>query len=393
MTRARASRSANAGGHVLFPTRIGEVGVAWSGKGLLAVQLPERDARTTRERLASRAGTSPSAPPKWVRDAIRLISTSLEGRRSDLGKVPLDLSRVPPFHRRVYGELRRIGAGRTASYAELASLAGSPAAARAVGQAMRKNPLPLVIPCHRVVAAGGRVGGFSAYGGVATKERLLAAEGVLLEAQRDGLTYSREEAVRHLRASDPRLARVIERVGPFTMPIDRLQSPFQALVLVIVHQQLHGKAAKTILGRVIAIFAPKRFPSPADLLLVDESRLRAAGLSGAKAAAVRDLARHAVEGGIPSCAKMRRMADGEIVERLTRVKGIGRWSVEMLMLFRLGRPDVWPVTDFGVRKGFARLMGRERLPGAKEMERYAERWRPYRSVAAWYLWRSLDGGA
>jgi 3-methyladenine DNA glycosylase/8-oxoguanine DNA glycosylase len=168
------------------------------------------------------------------------------------------------------------------------------------------------------------------------------------------------------------------------------QSLFAALARSIVYQQLSGNAAATILGRVTRLFAPRRFPTPRDLLEIPPERLRGAGLSTAKTAALRDLAAHTLDGTVPSLARIRRMEDEEIIERLTIVRGIGRWTVEMLLIFRLGRPDVLPVSDLGVRKGFGRIFRRGKLPGPAVMIRRGERWRPYRSVASWYLWRALE---
>jgi DNA-3-methyladenine glycosylase II len=206
-----------------------------------------------------------------------------------------------------------------------------------------------------------------------------------------GLTYDPEVACRHLTAADPRLGALIARAGAFTMRPEPTQSLFAALVEAIVYQQLSGKAAETILGRVVAIYRPRRFPRPADMLETPVERLRAAGLSAAKAAAVKDLAARTLDGTVPTMARVRRMSDDEIIERLTTVRGVGRWTVEMLLLFRLGRPDVLPLGDLGVRKGFARAFNRRVLLDPLVLSRRAERWRPYRSVASWYLWRALDG--
>jgi DNA-3-methyladenine glycosylase II len=212
--------------------------------------------------------------------------------------------------------------------------------------------------------------------------------GVTLAAS--GLTYDPDLACRHLTAVDPRLGALIARAGEFTMRPAPTQSLFAALVESIVYQQLSGRAAETILGRVVALYRPRRFPRPADILETPVERLRAAGLSAAKAAAVKDLATRTLEGTVPSMVRVRRMTDEEIIERLTTVRGIGRWTVEMLLLFRLGRPDVLPLGDLGVRKGFARTFNRRALLDPLVLHRRAERWRPYRSVASWYLWRALD---
>jgi DNA-3-methyladenine glycosylase II len=214
--------------------------------------------------------------------------------------------------------------------------------------------------------------------------------GVALAAPVPGLAYDPELACRHLAQADPRLGALISRAGAFTMRPVPAQSMFGALVEAIVYQQLSGRAAETILRRVIAIYRPRRFPRPIDVLETPAERLRAAGLSAAKTAAIRDLAARTLDGTVPSLARVRRMSDEDIVERLTTVRGVGRWTVEMLLLFRLGRPDVLPLGDLGVRKGFARIFDRRALRDPLVLSRRAERWRPYRSVASWYLWRALE---
>ncbi|HVF45399.1 MAG TPA: DNA-3-methyladenine glycosylase [Pyrinomonadaceae bacterium] len=208
-------------------------------------------------------------------------------------------------------------------------------------------------------------------------------------ARRDGFSYDPEEAVRHLRAADPVLAKLIGRAGPFALKIRRLHDPFEALARNIVFQQLHGKAAEAIHARVVALFGGGRL-RPEDVLGAEEKEMRGAGLSAAKLAALRDLAAKTLDGTVPTLARMRRMTDEEIVERLTQVRGIGRWTVEMLLMFRLGRADVLPVGDFAVRKGFAVAYGLAESPKPKELAEYGERWRPYRSVASWYMWRAVE---
>ncbi len=166
--------------------------------------------------------------------------------------------------------------------------------------------------------------------------------------------------------------------------------PFDALAESIAYQQLSGKAAATIFGRVRALYPRKKWLDPEELLATPDETLRAAGLSRAKTAALKDLAAKTIDGTVPSGRALIRMTDDEIITRLTMVRGIGRWTVEMLLLFDLGRPDVWPVDDYGVRKGFAKTFGRRKLPTSKQLMKFGEKWRPYRSVAAWYFWRALD---
>jgi len=184
----------------------------------------------------------------------------------------------------------------------------------------------------------------------------------------------------------------MERHGPFRLKPRVSQSPFAALAESIAYQQLTGKAAATIFSRVLALYRPKRFPSPEDILATRDEALRSAGLSRAKVAAVKDLSLKTIDGTVPALAKLRRLDDEEIVERLTAARGIGRWTVEMLLI-RIGRPDVLPAHDYGVRKGFQRAFGTRALPTPAQVLRRGERWRPYRTVASWYLWRAIDNPA
>ena len=166
--------------------------------------------------------------------------------------------------------------------------------------------------------------------------------------------------------------------------------PFDALAESIAYQQLSGKAAATIFGRVRALYPKRKWLDPEQLLATPDETLRAAGLSRAKTAALKDLAAKTIDGTVPAGRALIRMSDDEIITRLTAVRGIGRWTVEMLLLFDLGRPDVWPVDDYGVQKGFAKTFGRRKLPTPKQLMKFGEKWRPYRSMAAWYFWRALD---
>ena len=166
--------------------------------------------------------------------------------------------------------------------------------------------------------------------------------------------------------------------------------PFDALAESIAYQQLSGKAAATIFGRVRALYPKRKWLDPEQLLATPDETLRAAGLSRAKTAALKDLAAKTSDGTVPAGRALFHMSDDEIITRLTAVRGIGRWTVEMLLLFDLGRPDVWPVDDYGVRKGFAKTFSRRKLPTPKQLMKFGEKWRPYRSVAAWYFWRALD---
>lgn len=202
--------------------------------------------------------------------------------------------------------------------------------------------------------------------------------------------YDPAEAVSALTSADPVLGDLIDRVGPFTLAPRELVDPFGALFRSIVYQQLSGKAAATIFGRVCALFGSPEPPTPRQLLEAPEEALRAAGLSRAKTAAARDLALKTLEGVVPPLDVLERLPDEEVIRTLTRVRGIGPWTVEMLLIFWMGRPDVLPVSDLGVRRGFQRTFGLEALPDAVTLLDRGERWRPFRSVASWYLWRAAD---
>ncbi len=200
--------------------------------------------------------------------------------------------------------------------------------------------------------------------------------------------FNPKAAVRVLKRNDPRLARAMRRVGPFGLAVQRQATPFKILLRSIIHQQLSGNAARAIESRLAALF--ERGPTAAALLELPEDELRGAGLSRAKVAAVRDLAARTVSGKVPSRRRLERMSDAEIQAGLTQIRGIGPWTVDMLLIFYLARPDVLPATDLGVRKGLMQIYGLRHLPTPDELRRTGERWRPYRSVASWYLWRSLD---
>lgn len=210
-------------------------------------------------------------------------------------------------------------------------------------------------------------------------------------ANAEGLCFEPEAALSHLRKADPVMKLLMAKVGDFRLQPVVAQSPFEALAESIVYQQLTGKAAATILRRVKELFHEEEaFFTPADILQASEADLRSAGLSGAKTLALKDLALKTSEGFIPPVDELLALSDDEIMHRLIAIRGIGRWTVQMMLIFRFGKPDVLPVDDYGVRKGFARVYGWDELPKPKELESFGEIWRPYRTVASWYLWRALE---
>jgi DNA-3-methyladenine glycosylase II len=198
-----------------------------------------------------------------------------------------------------------------------------------------------------------------------------------------------EEAIRHLGA-DRRFAALIKRVGPPRLTIERKRSPYEALTRAIAHQQLHGRAAEAILGRFAALYPDGAFPGPAQVLATDEATLRGCGFSGSKIACIRAIAAAAVAGTIPTRRASSRLSDAVLIEQLTTIRGVGRWTVEMLLIFTLGRPDVLPVDDFGVRDGYRALHGLDEQPKPRALAEIGLAWAPHRSVAAWYLWRASD---
>jgi DNA-3-methyladenine glycosylase II len=205
-------------------------------------------------------------------------------------------------------------------------------------------------------------------------------------------------ALQQLAVADAKLGTLIERIGPFKLRVKSTHSPFEALLEAILYQQLHASAARAILGRLLSLFGDLH-PQPEQLLAVPDEMLRAAGLSQGKLLSLRDLAAKTLDGTVPPLATIRRLSDAEIVERLSQVRGIGTWTAEMLLMFRLGRPDVFPGTDYGIRKGYLVTFGKvkagkpisiDMLPKPEQMERRAARWKPWRSVASWYLWRAAE---
>jgi len=198
------------------------------------------------------------------------------------------------------------------------------------------------------------------------------------------------DALKHLSATDPIMRRLIRDFGSCGLEPETRRSPFQSLVQAVAHQQLHGTAANTILTRFKKLFPGRRFPRPEDLMSVTDTQLRACGFSFAKIASIRDIAAKTLAGVVPASRQIVKLSDDDIVERLTEVRGVGRWTVEMLLIFQLGRPDVLLADDFGVRTGFRHAYKMPNLPAVKELLSFGERWRPHRTTAAWYLWRAAD---
>ena len=197
-------------------------------------------------------------------------------------------------------------------------------------------------------------------------------------------------ALKHLSAADPVMRRLIREVGACELEPETSRSPFQSLVQAVAHQQLNGTAAGTILRRFRKLFPGRRFPRPDDLANITDEQIRACGFSFAKIASIRDIAAKTLDGTIPSSRAIAKLSDEEIILRLTEARGVGRWTVEMLLIFQLGREDVLPVDDFGIRNGFRIAYKKREMPMPKELLAHGERWKPHRTTAAWYLWRAVD---
>jgi DNA-3-methyladenine glycosylase II len=195
----------------------------------------------------------------------------------------------------------------------------------------------------------------------------------------------------HLAAVDPVMRALIREHGACRLEHEPRRAPFQSLVQAVAHQQLNGTAANTILARFKKLFPGKKFPRPEDLAGVTDAQIRACGFSFAKIKSIRDIAEKTLAGVVPTAREIAKLSDDEIIARLTEVRGVGRWTVEMLLIFQLGREDVLPVDDFGVRSGFRAAYRKRALPTPKELLAFGEIWRPHRTTAAWFLWRVADG--
>src|SRR5271155_1230420 len=209
-------------------------------------------------------------------------------------------------------------------------------------------------------------------------------------AKAPALPFDLAEAMRSLAERDEQLRALIDETVPFQLDLAEAQSPYEALLESIAYQSISGKAAATIFARVKALGTNGNAPTPQEMLRIRKPALRRAGLSGAKILAMKDLAKKTIEAVVPTLEQAQQMSDEELVERLVSVRGIGAWSVEMFLIFRLGRPDVLPIHDLGVKKGWSVLYGKKHMPRPAELLKFGERWRPYRSVASWYMWRAFE---
>jgi O-6-methylguanine DNA methyltransferase len=384
-------------GFCLFETPLGPCGIAWkepatprSAPVVTFIQLPEATRALTEKRIAERSGGRKTRLiPAGIGGIIQRIQQHLQGNLQEFQDIVIDLNCAAPFAQQVYAGARKIPAGRTVTYGALAKEIHRPTASRAVGQALGRNPIPIIIPCHRILASGNKAGGFSAPGGVTTKGRLLSIEGVTLGGP---LTLkSKKDLLRAaslLKKQDPRLIDCLDR--PIEFPLRPGHSPYATLIEAVVHQQLSPKAAATILGRVMNLYPAQKIPDPAALLKTKDELLRKAGLSQAKIKAVKDIALKTLEGTVPSAKEIVTLGDEEIIKRLTSIFGVGLWTVEMMLIFNLGRQDILPVDDYALRKSIAGVFGMKEVPTPKQVAALGELWRPYRTAAALYLWNTVN---
>lgn len=375
-----------------FSTSLGVCGVSWTSRGIESFSLPEATGAAIETRLAAIPGyTKASSPPSWVKELIRKVKAHTKGHAQDFSEVPLSFSGISEFMLFVFQAARKIPSGTVMTYSELAGLIGKPNAARAVGNALRKNPIPLLVPCHRVIASSGKLGGFSAPGGLAAKVALLECEGVYL-ARPHALTTPAQwrKAVSALQIQDEAFSKLVSSLQPLEFRPLLNQEPLTALISAIVSQQLSSKVAATILNRVNALVSENGCPCPRKLLNTPDEDLRKAGLSFMKVSFLKDLAEKYLDGRLPPLEKLKRMSDEQIIKELTQIKGVGQWTTEMYLIFNLGRSDVFPTLDFGVRKAISQLFCLPSVPEPEAIERYGELWKPYRTVASLYLWHLLD---
>lgn len=350
------------------PLGVTRIKMHGSGKGLSAVS-SQHSAKGER--------------PELLNDLVGRIGAHFAGEPQDFSDIPLALDRAGPFARTVYDELRKVPAGQTVTYGELAARTGRPGAARAVARAMATNRVPIVIPCHRVLGAGGKLTGFSGADGIKTKCQMLVAEGaaapVLPRDQPlfDSLfePYAHAAGVGHLARTDSLFGRLYEAVGDSMHPQQFPGNPFAALVESVCYQQLAGSAAVTIFRRVKKLVGEE--PSPASVISAGFDGLRAAGMSTSKANTALALAELFTRTTAPS------------TDELLSLKGVGPWTIQMFSLFHLGLPDIFPPADLGVRKAVTALTGAKKLLSPERVKSIGRRWKPYRSIATWYLWRSL----
>jgi len=376
---------------VSFETDVGTVVLYYRGNGVTGVAL-----LPTALCQLSTGTVPPWNGPSWVVALAGRIRRHAAGEPQDFSDVPILHDSTSAFAVKVYEELRKVPAGSTVSYSELAARVGSPSGARAVARAMATNRWPILVPCHRVLGSNTRLGGYSGGDGLATKCALLRAESVPVCLPKGaGISgslfrpYMFNLAVDSLRANDRLFRKLRDSTESAMLPHEHPGNPFAALVEAVCYQQLAGSAAAAIFRKVCRVLTPHPSPlTPSSVLRAGVAGLRSGGLSSSKAATILELAARAASGRI-DFDKLSTLDYPTLEETLRSVKGIGPWTVHMFAIFHLGLPDIFPPGDFGIRKAVSLLLGAKDILSPKEAESIGERWKPLRTVATWYLWRSL----
>ncbi len=370
--------------------------IAWQSNEIVALVLPDQTAaQAKRSILKKNPDAQETTPTDFVNELLVEIKNYFAGTDANFKPFKLSFSGMSEFTRIIYKTLKRIPPGETLSYSELATLAGKKGSARAVGTALKNNPLPLIIPCHRVVKSNYDLGEFNSSAGASTKARMLSLEGLKLDGYKisKAKTFSDidiHEAIRYLSEADTQLGKFIEKAPKFNLETNPAQSTFHSLCEAVVYQQLTGKAAATIFSRLMGLYGKPAILRPFDVVRTDFDELRKVGLSRNKALAIQSLAESAISKNLPDVNKLRSMQNYEIIRVLTRIKGIGKWTAEMFLIFRLGRTDVLSTGDLGLQKGLAKIRKTNHLPSPVELGRQGKTWMPYRSIASWYLWRAAE---
>lgn len=335
--------------------------------------------------------------PEHFADLPQSLETSfvryVEDGTFDLSRLSHTLpEKISPFAKAVYQQLKKIKAGDLITYDELGRRTGLPYSAQAVGQVVGKNPLPLIIPCHRVVGKNAK-GGFSAVGGLRTKEKILNLEGLSLEYQNICTVFDRgfnkEQTLNRFLKVAPQFKKLVQ-VHPFLQTTaNKPLEVFASLSKSVVYQQLSTKAAQTIFKNILKMQGQGNFLQPHWFLKQPPEQLQQCGMSFAKYQTIKALAELQIENGLPNLEQIKSMPSFMLRRQLSEIKGIGPWTVEMYLIFSLGRLDVFSVGDYGLMKGLKRMTGKEQIAPIEAL-RMANRWSPFKTLGSWYLWRSLE---
>ncbi len=371
-----------------FESVLGRCALVWSAEGVIRNFLPfESPSETKNEVFKEFPEAMETSLNKEMKKVVSKLKFAISGAKVDFDDVLINKSNWSPFNKKVFECAKSIPIGSTTTYGLLAKSIGHPNAFRAVGTALGKNPVPIIIPCHRVLGANGSLRGFSASNGVITKQILLRLEGC--RDQTFFLDYDPIESSIFLAKSDSRLAKIIKLIGPPSISPPQKVQIFDSLSKAIISQQLSVKAAQSISRKLILECGKKNGNLDFEQIFkARNEKLKACGLSENKVHYLKELAKYARDKHLPSGEQLKCLSDSEVVHSLTKIKGVGKWTAEMILIFQLGRADVLAVDDLALRKGHGILLGKKNHESSRdELQTYARRWRPYRTAACWYLWR------